>query len=212
MREGTPRFLFPLEGNYTDVDERRRSIGLPSLAEDLAHAFSPIIPYGPGRTTPVNPYQPTRGRTPAAGTGPGVDLTVPWRPGGIPVYLAATLRHRHDVLALRDRLPAPLYSTSRWLEIDPLTRPSCQFDAGIALNRMAARVCVEDVRRSRVVIAMGLSRRSAGLSVEMGLALAAGIPVVYVGEPACSFDMLPEIVIVPDIDAALAEAGRLAVA
>ncbi|MFF3127942.1 hypothetical protein ACFVRD_37915 [Streptomyces sp. NPDC057908] len=119
------------------------------------------------------------------------------------MYLAATLRHRNKIRQLRDSLPAPLHSTSRWLDLDPLTRPSCQFDAGIALNRHAARLCLEDVRRSKALIAMEFSRRSTGLSVEIGCALAAGIPVIYVGEPSCSFDMLPEVTLVPNVDSAI---------
>ncbi|MGW2082158.1 hypothetical protein ACWCOW_35475 [Streptomyces sp. NPDC001939] len=177
---------------------------MPLLHEDLSHAYSPITPYGAGRTTAGNRFTPQTGPARLTATDPNkVFRCDPVPPGAVPVYLAATLRHRNQIRRLRDSLPSPLYATSRWLDLDPLTRPSCQFDAGIALNRLAARLCLDDVRRSKVLIAMGFSRRSAGLSVEIGCALAAGIPVIYVGEPSCSFDMLPEVTLVPDLDAAI---------
>ncbi|MFJ3169230.1 AMP-binding protein [Streptomyces roseus] len=204
VRDEEPRFIYPLDGPYATVDERRRLIGMPLLHEDLNHAYSPITPYGAGRTTASNRFtpRPGPGRLHTAGAR-RILASEPVPPGAVPVYLAATLRHRNKTRQLRDSLPAPLHSTSRWLDLDPLTRPSCQFDAGIALNRLAARLCLEDVRRSKVLIAMEFSRRSAGLSVEIGCALAAGIPVIYVGEPSCSFDMLPEVALVPDVDAAI---------
>ena len=204
VRDEQPRFLYPVDGSFAEVDQKRALIGMPSLSEDLSHAYSPITPYETGRTTPGNPFTPPpRGARPRPATQP---LNAPAEAvpdGAAPVYLAATLRHRNEVRRVRKQLPQPLYSTARWLDLDPLTRPSCQFDAGIALNRLAARLCLEDVRRSKAVIAMGMSKRSAGLSVEMGCALAQGIPVIYVGQPNCSFDMLPEVVVVPDIEAAI---------
>ncbi|MFI6416932.1 AMP-binding protein [Streptomyces sp. NPDC050842] len=204
VRDEEPRFLYPLDGPYAKVDERRKLIGMPLLHEDLSHAYSPITPYGAGRTTAGNRFAPRPGPARFATTDPTRILRSEPAPAeAVPVYLAATLRHRNEIRRLRDSLPAPLHSTSRWLDLDPLTRPSCQFDAGIALNRLAARLCLDDVRRSKVLIAMGFSRRSAGLSVEIGCALASGIPVIYVGEPSCSFDMLPEVTLVPDVDAAI---------
>lgn len=204
VRDEEPRFLYPLDGPYAKVDERRRLIGMPLLHEDLSHGYSPITPYGAGRTTAGNRFSPRPGPARLRTADPNRILpSEPVPPGAVPVYLAATLRHRNQVRRLRDNLPAPLHSTSRWLDLDPLTRPSCQFDSGIALNRLAARLCLDDVRRSKILIAMGFSRRSAGLSVEIGCALAAGIPVIYVGEPSCSFDMLPEVILVPDVDAAI---------
>ncbi|MFE5596576.1 AMP-binding protein [Streptomyces sp. NPDC056549] len=210
VRDEEPRFIYPLDGPYATVDERRRLIGMPLLHEDLSHAYSPITPYGAGRTTAGNRFtpRPGPGRLHTAGARRLLP-SEPVPPGSLPVYLAATLRHRNKIRQLRDSLPAPLHSTSRWLDLDPLTRPSCQFDAGIALNRLAARLCLEDVRRSKVLIAMEFSRRSAGLSVEIGCALAAGVPVIYVGEPSCSFDMLPEVTLVPDVDAAIETALTL---
>ncbi|MGW6145428.1 AMP-binding protein, partial [Streptomyces sp. NPDC055140] len=204
VRDEKPNFVYPLDGPYAKVDERRRLLGLPLVHEDLNHAYSPIIPYGAGRTTAGNRFTPRSGPARLTATDPNqVFRCDPVPPGAVPVYLAATLRHRNQIRRLRDSLPSQLYSTSRWLDLDPLTRPSCQFDAGIALNRLAARLCLDDVRRAKVLIAMGFSRRSAGLSVEIGCALAAGIPVIYVGEPSCSFDMLPEVTLVPDLDAAI---------
>ncbi|MEU5662119.1 AMP-binding protein [Streptomyces longwoodensis] len=210
VRDEEPRFIYPLDGPYATVDERRRLIGMPPLHEDLSHAYSPITPYGAGRTTSGNRFNPRSGPGRLHTTGARRILpTEPVPSGAVPVYLAATLRHRNTIRQLRDSLPTPLHSTSRWLDLDPLTRPSCQFDAGIALNRLAARLCLEDVRRSKALIAMEFSRRSAGLSVEIGCALAAGIPVIYVGEPSCSFDMLPEVTLVPDVDAAIETALTL---
>ncbi|MEU2607668.1 AMP-binding protein [Streptomyces albus] len=205
VRDEQPRFLYPVDGTFADIDGRRALIGMPLLSQDLTHAYSPIIPYGAGRTTQGNLFTPpTRKAQPPLPPPVQFPAAAESAPAeAVPVYLAATLRHRNEIRNLRDQLPAPLYSTARWLDLDPLTRPSCQFDAGIALNRLAARLCLADVRRSQVLIAMGMSRRSAGLSVEMGCALAAGIPVIYVGEPSCSFDMLPEVVLVPDIQAAV---------
>lgn len=204
VRDEEPRFLYPLDGAYGKVDERRRLIGMPLLHKDLSHAYSPITPYGAGRTTAGNRFSPRPGPARLHTADPNrILLSESVPPDAVPVYVAATLRHRNEIRRLRDSLPAPLHSTSRWLDLDPLTRPSCQFDAGIALNRLAARLCLDDVRRSKVLIAMGFSRRSAGLSVEIGCALAAGIPVIYVGEPSCSFDMLPEVTLVPDVDAAI---------
>jgi hypothetical protein len=211
VRDDQPRFLYPLDGTPDQVDQRRRIIGLPTLSDDWTHAYSPITPYGAGRTTAVNPFtvhgNGLRVRTSDPRPQPPAE---PAPADSVPVYLAATLRHRNEVRRLRENLPSPLHSTARWLDIDPFTRASCQHDAGIALNRLAARLCLDDVRRSRLLIAMAYSRRSAGLSVEIGCALASGIPVLYVGEPSCSFDMLPEVTLVPDIDTAIETASAWA--
>lgn len=205
VRDEQPRFLYPVDGPYAQVDRRRTLIGMPPLSQDLTHAYSPITPYGAGRTTPGNPFVPSRAKhRPLPTASSSWDLTTePVPDGAVPVYLAATLRHRNEVRRLREQLPEQVHPTSRSLDLDPLTRPSCQFDAGIALNRLAARLCLDDIRRSKVVIAMEMSKRSAGLSSEMGCALATGVPVVYVGKPSCSFDMLPEVTLVPDVEAAI---------
>ncbi|MEY9840540.1 AMP-binding protein [Streptacidiphilus sp. EB103A] len=211
VRDEEPRFLYPLDGSTADVDERRRIIGMPTLAQDLAHAFSPITPYGAGRSTTVNPYRPHRRADESRPQHPGYALPFEPLPAGtVPVYLAATLRHRNEILRLRASLPQPLYSSARWLDLDPLTRASCGYDSGIALNRLAARLCLADVARSKILIGFGMTRRSAGLSTEIGCALAHQVPVVYVGEPSCSFDMLPEVAMVPDVASALNLATRWA--
>ncbi|MEV7157085.1 DUF6624 domain-containing protein [Streptomyces misionensis] len=204
VRDEQPRFLYPLDGSFAEIDQRRALIGMPSLSEDLSHAYSPITPYGAGRATLGNPFKPPpRGVLPRPAV-QALNASAEAVPdGAAPVYLAATLQHRNEVRRVREQLPQPLHSTARWLDLDPLTRASCQFDAGIALNRLAARLCLDDVRRSKTVIAMGMTRRNAGLRIEMGCALAHGIPVIYVGQPSCSFDMLPEVVVVPDVEAAI---------
>jgi hypothetical protein len=168
-------------------------------------AFSPVIPYGAARTTPVNPWRPESARRPAESPTPTEAIAAPAvaRSGGA-VYLAATLRYRNETRRIRDRLPPRLHSTARWLDIDPLTRPSCQFDAGIALNRVAARLCLADIQRADTVIAIQASRRSAGVGAEIGYALAHGKPVLLVGAPRCSFDMLRTVSVVADIDTAIA--------
>jgi hypothetical protein len=104
---------------------------------------------------------------------------------------------------VRDTLPDDLSCTARWLDVDPLTRPSNQYDLGPALNRHVARICLADVARAQTVIAYCGARRSNGLDVEIGAALAHGIPVVLVGEPRCSFDLLPGITVADTLSAAI---------
>src|SRR5262249_35292806 len=123
------------------------------------------------------------------------------------VYLAATLAYRADIEAVRDRLPPTCVSSARWLDLDPMTRPSCQFDAGLALNRLAAWLCMVDIRASDVLLAVPFEHRSHGLSVEVGIALAGGCRVIYVGETRCSFDMLDFVTLAANVDTALAILG-----
>jgi Family of unknown function (DUF6624)/Nucleoside 2-deoxyribosyltransferase len=207
VRDDLPEYLYPVEEPHR-VDEHRARIHLPSLTNDAKYAFSPIIPYGPARTTPVNPWRPRAAPRPHEPPTSTEAIAAPAvaRPGSA-VYLAASLRHRNETARIRDRLPPRLHSTARWLDIDPLTRPSCQFDAGIALNRLAARLCLADIQRAETVIAIQTSRRSAGVGAEIGYAVALDKPVLLVGSPRCSFDMLPQTVVVADIDAAIAHAA-----
>jgi nucleoside 2-deoxyribosyltransferase len=210
VRDVVPEFLYPIEDAHR-LEQRRADVGLPALAADTRYAFSPIIPYGPGRTAPVNPWRP--GCTPPAApdqpeqTSPRVDPPV-GRPGGTAVYLAATLRHRNEVRRIRARLPPTVVSTARWLDIDPLTRASCQFDAAVALTRFAARLCFADIRGADAVVALPFTRRSAGVSAEIGYALAHDKPVVVVGRPECSFDMLDRVHPVADMQAAIRQAAE----
>jgi hypothetical protein len=132
------------------------------------------------------------------------DRPEPAPDGSVGVYLAATLRYRNQTRRVRATLPVPLVSVARWLDIDPLTRASCQFDAGPAFGQLAARVCLADVARADLVIAFADHRRSHGVGIEIGAALAQRKPVILIGPPRCSFDMLPGIRVVATLDDALA--------
>ncbi|WP_199515938.1 DUF6624 domain-containing protein [Nucisporomicrobium flavum] len=210
IRDDEPALLFPLAGTSADVDAARRAIGLPDLADDAQFAFSPLTPYGAARTCPTNSWQPRvlHGLQPDRIAVPA-DRPDPLPDNAISVYLGATLRHRNQMRRVRDALPAPLVSTSRWLDIDPLTRASCQLDAGLALNQLAARLCLADVARCDVLIAFAEHRRSHGLGVEIGIALALDKQVIIIGAPRCSFDMLPDVTVVADFDDAVRAAARL---
>lgn len=213
IRDDQPALLYPLAGTSADVDAARRAIGLPELADDAQFAFSPLTPYGTARTCPTNPWQPrVLDSLQADHIAVPADRPDPLPDNATKVYLGATLRHRNQMRRVRDALPAPLVSTSRWLDIDPLTRASCQLDAGLALNQLAARLCLADVARCDVLVAFAEHRRSHGLGVEIGLALAHHKHVVIIGEPRCSFDMLPDVTIVADLDDALHATTRLACA
>jgi hypothetical protein len=210
IRDERPVLLYPLAARQEDVDRDRDTIGLPRLAEDAKFAYSPLMPYGTARTCPTNPWPSGRPDTLHPEENPTLPSDVP-RPlpaGSIGVYLGATLRYRNQMRRVRDALPVPFVSTGRWLDIDPLTRASCQFDAGLALNQLAARLCLADVTRSDLVIAFAENRRSHGLGIEIGAGLAQRKPVIIIGDPRCSFDMLPEVTIVADLDEALALAAH----
>lgn len=206
IRDEQPELLYPLAGPDTDRD--REAIGLPNLADDARYAYAPLIPYGVARTCPTNPAQPFElaALRPEANLGIPPDQPAPLPAGRIGVYLAATLRYRNQLRRHREAMPASLLSTSRWLDIDPLTRASCQLDAGPALNQLAARVCLADIARSHVLIAFAEHRRSDGLSVEIGAGLALGKHVILIGPPRCSFDMLPDVTVVASLDEALTAA------
>jgi hypothetical protein len=212
IRDDQPAALYPFARDDTGTDRDRAAIGLPSLADDARYAYSPLIPYGVARMHPTNPW-PTNGLhalhpEPKAEIAPDQPERVPAGHAG--VYLAATLRYRNQTRRLRDQLPPPLVSTSRWLDIDPLTRASCQFDAGLALGQLAARLCLTDVARSNLLIAFAEHRRSHGLGVELGAALSHGIPVIMISSPLCSFDMLPDVTLLASLDQALIAAADLA--
>ncbi|MET7709025.1 DUF6624 domain-containing protein [Micromonospora sp. NPDC005413] len=212
IRDEQPVLLYPLATDDTRTNLDRTAIGLPRLADDAQYAYSPMIPYGVARMCPTNAWPaeglPDLRPEPDAPIPPDQPEPIPAGQAG--VYLAATLRYRNQTRRIRDALPPPLVSTSRWLDIDPLTRASCQFDAGPALNQVAARLCLTDVARSRLMIAFAEHRRSHGLGVELGAALSRGIPVIMIGPPLCSFDMLPDVTIVADLDQALATATTFA--
>lgn len=203
VRDDQPRYLYPV-ADPDNVEDRRTTIGLPAWFADAHYAYSPIIPFGAARSTPVNPARHHRDLDPdVEGAPPPPDLDLEPARDRIGVYLAATLRHRDQTRRVRAGLPAALTSTGRWLDIDPLTRPSCQYDAGIALNRLAARLCAADIRRADTLIALTYSHRSAGVSTEIGYALANNRQVILVGASQCSFDMLPQVTVVPDLDTAI---------
>ncbi|WP_328372628.1 DUF6624 domain-containing protein [Micromonospora zamorensis] len=212
IRDEQPVLLYPLANEDTRTNLDRTAIGLPCLTDDAQYAYSPMIPYGVGRMCPANawPAEGLHDLRPEPNAPIPPDQPEPVPAGQAGVYLAATLQYRNQTLRVRDALPPPLVSTSRWLDIDPLTRASCQFDAGPALNQVAARLCLTDVTRSRLMIAFAEHRRSHGLGVELGAALLQGIPVIMIGPPLCSFDMLPDVTIVADLDQALATATALA--
>ncbi|MEU4243136.1 DUF6624 domain-containing protein [Actinoplanes sp. NPDC026619] len=205
IRDEQPVLLYPLDGSPADVDDARQAIGLPSLETDARFAFSPLTPYGTARTSPTNPWRPGAldPLRPEAGVTVTVDHPGPLPAGTVGVYLAATLRYRNQTCRIREALPAPLISTSRWLDIDPLTRASCQLDAGLALNQLAARLCLADVTRADTMIAFEGQRRSHGLGVEIGVALAHHKHVIIIGLPRCSFDTLADVTLVDDLDEAL---------
>ncbi|MEU7921921.1 DUF6624 domain-containing protein [Micromonospora zamorensis] len=212
IRDEQPVLLYPLANDDARTNLDRTAIGLPCLADDAQYAYSPMIPYGVARMCPTNawPAEGLHDLRPEPNVPIPPDQPEPITAGQAGVYLAATLRYRNQTRRIRDALPPPLVSTSRWLDIDPLTRASCQFDAGPALNQVAARLCLTDVTRSRLMIAFAEHRRSHGLGVELGAALSRGVPVIMIGAPLCSFDMLPDVTIVADLDQALAAAAGLA--
>uniref|UniRef100_UPI001041A533 DUF6624 domain-containing protein n=1 Tax=Protofrankia symbiont of Coriaria ruscifolia TaxID=1306542 RepID=UPI001041A533 len=102
IRDDRPRFVYPT-ADINRLDDRRRRIGLPSLADDTPYAYCPITPYRQARSAPVNPWTPTTSAVPQ-----------PWRtqqrtppsPAGDAtprhgVYLAATLRDRDEIRRIR---------------------------------------------------------------------------------------------------------------
>lgn len=205
IRDDRPHLLYPLDGSTEDTDRERDMIGLASLAGDDSFAYSPLNPYGQARSCPTNKWLPQGVATLQPDP---VDTSGDVAPGPVPsgstgIYLAATVRYRNSMVRLREQLPASLHSTARWLDIDPLTRASCPIDAGLALNQLAARICLTDVTRSDVVIAFAEHRRSHGLGMELGAALAHRIPVILIGPPRCSFDMLPDVTLATSIHEAL---------
>jgi hypothetical protein len=134
IRDEQPVLLCPTARPDAAIDRDRARIGLPCMAEDARYAYSPLNPYGAARSCPTNPWRPNGPTVPRPNPVPapsGGDL--PHLPdGAVGVYLAATLRYRNRIRRVRDQLPAPLTSTSRWLDLDPLSRASCQLDAGLA--------------------------------------------------------------------------------
>ncbi|MGW7521736.1 AMP-binding enzyme [Streptomyces sp. NPDC054796] len=199
-----PHFLYETQG-IDQVNVQRAIIGMPSLALDLPYAWEPLLPYGrarwaaapPSREAPAVPAPPTR------------RLSSPSVPVGMaPVYLTGERRHQAALREATEHLPPPLHGTARWLALDPFTSPLAQFDAGEPAARLAALIRLEDIRRSRLLIAVASEdeQRDTVTSAEIGAALAADIPVVIVGRPEHALDEHPAISFAPDLEAALTAA------
>ena len=200
---GQPRFLYPAQP-LEQIERQRAAISMPSLAADLPHAGVPLLPYDRGRRTATNTSGPSREAPDVPDSGAGVCFPSSVPRGAAPVYLAGSVQHRDALRDLRTRMTAPLHSTARWLDLDAGHRAVSQFDAGIAADRVNAQLRVQDIRRSRLIIAVeDDARTSRG---EVGVALGVGIPVLLVGSCTAELDVHPGIALAPDSDAALAAA------
>ncbi|MGW4735190.1 hypothetical protein ACWEQC_39630 [Streptomyces shenzhenensis] len=200
--DGQPHFLYstqPLE----QIERHRAAISMPSLSADLLGASTRLLPYGRGRRSSIDPAQPPREVPTVPETGAGASLPCPVPRGAAPVYLTGSVRHRDVLRDLRTRMTPPLHSTARWLDLDAGRRVVSQFDAGVAADRVNAELRVEDIRYSRLVIAVQDDTGSSLTCGEVGVALGVQIPVLLVGTATTELDAHSGIVLATDADAAL---------
>lgn len=203
--DGQPRFLYPTQP-LEQIERQRAAISMPSLSADLPDASTPLLPYERGRRTTTNPSRPPREAPDVPDSGAGASFPCPIPRGAAPVYLTGSVRHRDVLRDLRTRMTPPLHSTARWLDFDAGHRVVSQFDAGVAADRVNAELRVEDIRRSRLVIAIEDDAGTSMARGEVGVALGVQIPVLLVGASSAELDAHSGIALAPDTDAALAAA------
>ena len=205
---GAAHFLYEAPA-VEQLDRARSSIGLPSLAHDLAHLSGPILPR-PALALP----RPGASRLPTAiaprSQNPDLLRAAPVPAGAAPIYLSASTERREELLQLREELTWPLHCTTRRLDLDPRTRPSSQFDAGVARERLSARLALRDLSRSRLLLALDDGHPDATTSREIGIALSLGLPVLRVGAADALYDYHPQVTHVADAATALQVARQWA--
>ncbi|MBV9026549.1 MAG: hypothetical protein JO362_22760 [Streptomycetaceae bacterium] len=89
------------------------------------------------------------------------------------------------------------------VDLDATRRVVSQFDASVAADRANVQLRVQDIRRSRLVVAVADDARTSLTRGEVGVAIDLGIPVLLVGSCSAELDAHPGIAITPDADAAL---------
>ncbi|MEV7465354.1 hypothetical protein AB0O20_02420 [Streptomyces kronopolitis] len=200
--DGQPCFLYPTQP-LKQIERQRAAISMPSLSADLPDASTPLLPYGRGCRSSTNTFRPPLEAPAVPESRAGAFFPCPVPRGAAPVYLAGSVRHRDVLRDLRTRMTSPLHSTARWLDLDAAHRVVSQFDAGVAADRVNAELRVEDIRRSRLVIAVQDDVNSSLACEEVGVALGVQIPVLLVGAAAFELDAHSGIAFTTDVDAAL---------
>ncbi|MEU6349912.1 hypothetical protein ABZ896_11360 [Streptomyces sp. NPDC047072] len=200
--DGQPRFLYPTQP-LEQIERQRAAISMPSLSKDIPAASTPLLPYGRSRRSSTNPSRPPREAPAVPDSGASASFPCPVPHGAAPVYLAGSVQHRDVLRDLRTRMTPPLHSTARWLDLDAGHRVVSQFDAGVAADRVNAELRVEDIRRSRLLIAVQDDARSPLVCGEAGVALGVQIPVLLVGASTSEIAAHSGIALARDADAAL---------
>lgn len=122
------------------------------------------------------------------------------------VYLAAPWDMKDKAKEARKQfLDAGWTVTSRWIDY-----------AGTAVAtelelRQEAERDIRDIIRSNLLVLLNLQPRgseTSGKAVEMGFALAYGIPIIVVGEWSNVFHFLPEVTMVHTVEEAIKEANH----
>lgn len=201
--DDAPHFLYPAPA-VAELDRMRTRIGLPTVADDLPRAGTPLLP-----CRDVSRAPGVAVRVPHPGS-PSVNAWRAMPEGTVPVYLGGPPEKRQELRDLRAALTRPLYSTARWLDRSPGLCAVSQFDAGPAANQAIAQARLDDIRQSRLVIVLEGDRPDALTRTEIGAALAVGIPVIRVGALGDSLDDYPAVAVVPDAAAAADAANEWA--
>lgn len=115
------------------------------------------------------------------------------------IYVAGPWAHRYKAKEAAQVLREAGYEiVSRWHDIWALEEDTTD----PLMLEQEADMDLADVDASDAVIVLNIEK-SEGKALEQGFALALGIPVVVVGARSNVFHYLPEVTIVPDLDAAL---------
>ena len=117
------------------------------------------------------------------------------------VYLASRLKRRHELNRYRLALEAcGVVVTSRWLTAELPDEPTED------IRRQLAEIDREDVQQADVLVLFTEPDRDGGggRHVEFGLALGLGKRIIVVGEVENLFQRLPEVILAPTWDDALA--------
>jgi nucleoside 2-deoxyribosyltransferase len=119
------------------------------------------------------------------------------------IYLAGPWARREEVRAARDKFTAAGVNVkARWIDLSPTPEDEKNpvVLTGEAINDL------EDLDNADAVVVLNLEK-SEGKAVETGYALAAGVPVIIIGERTNVFHYLPEVSIVETIEEAIALCG-----
>lgn len=124
------------------------------------------------------------------------------------IYIAAAYSRQGEMRALAQYLIDHGHEiTARWIDGRHSTPPPGMEPNSREHLAWAAAEDVEDVRAADVVVSVtgGGKRSRGGRHVEYGIALALGKRLIILGYPENVFHHLPQVLVLPDVDALIDE-------